>query len=174
VETEIFLGKIRDAISDAERPLALYPARLLVLIATFPLAGSPEGEDIDAGSLATKSLETELLRRGASVIPSPASLPWDHLAGRVSAENKVALAAAEGRRLEADYVVLGQLSRKADNLLAFTAQLLSVATEKTIVSLTSPVELQTGQAPQDFFLSPSDEIARGFERRLAGRSRSGP
>lgn len=174
VEAQIYVGRIREAVSASARPLSFFPARLLVMVDTFPLTGSPGGEDINAGSLAARALEAELLRRGAAIVPSPDSLPWHHLAERASTENVVALASAEGRRLEADYVVLGKLKRKADNLLVLTAQLLSVETERTILAVTSPVELQTGQAPEDFFVSPAGEIAQRFEQRLAGRQESRP
>lgn len=171
VEAEIYMGKIRSAVSDSSRLQSLLPVKLLVLVDTFPLAGAPGGEDINAGSLAARALEAEFLRRGAIVVPSPETLPWAHLGGRVTAENVAALSAAEGRRNEADYVVLGRLQRKTDNLLVFTARLLAVDTEKTLLSADSPVELQTGQAPEEFFLSPSGEIAQRFERRLAVKTR---
>lgn len=166
LEAQVYLGKIRSAVSDSSRLRSLLPVKLLVLVHTFPLAGAPGGEDIDAGSLAAGALEAEFLHRGAIVVPAPESLPWAHLGGRVTAENVAALSAAEGRRHEADYVVLGHLQRKADNLLVLTARLLSVDTEKTLLSVGSPVELQTGQAPEEFFLTPAGEIAQRFERRL--------
>jgi hypothetical protein len=170
VEAQVFIGKLEAAVSDSSQLAPYLPVRLLVLIGTFPLAGTSGGEDVNAGHIAARALETEFLRRGAVIVPSPENLPWQHLGARATADNEVTLAAAEGRRLEADFVVLGKLRQKTDNLLVLSAALLSVSTERTVLSARSPVELQSGAAPRDFFSQPAAEIADLFERKLSSRT----
>jgi len=167
VEAQVFVGKLEAAVSASSRLSPYLPVRLLVLVDTFPLEGTSDGEDVDAGHIAARALEAEFLRRGAVIVPSPESLPWQHLGTRATVENVVRLAAAEGRRLGADFVVLGKLRLKADALLVLSADLLSVLTEKAVLSAGSPVELQSGAAPQDFFSQPAAEVADRLESKLS-------
>jgi hypothetical protein len=142
-----------------------------VLVDNFALSGTAGFEDIDAGNLAARALETELLRRGLIILPSPESLPWQHLEERATAENKLSLAAAEGRRAGADYVAFGRLQARADKLLAFTVELISSSSTKTISTARSPVELQADTLPGDSFVAPAGEIAGMLLPRLGARSR---
>jgi hypothetical protein len=175
VRAEVYRNKLQRAVSEAAVLAPALSSRVLVLVDNFPLSGTSGFEDIDAGNLAARALETELLRRGLIILPSPESLPWQHLGERATAENKLSLAAAEGRRAGADYVALGHLQARADKLLTFTVELLSSSSTKTLSTARSPVELQADTLPGDSFVAPAGEIAGMLLPRIgAGSRRSAP
>lgn len=169
VQTRIYRARLAKAVKESAALSPLLPVNLLILVDTFPLAGSPDGEDIDAGHLAARSLEAEFLRRGAIIVPSPERLPWQHNEAGSSSENRLSLATVEGKRLGADYVVLGHLRPRADNLLVITAELISVQSERIVLSGSSPVELQDNKPPRENFLEPAKEMAELLSRKLSTR-----
>lgn len=169
VRAEIYRNKLEEAVEAAAGLSPALPVRILVLVDTFPLSGTSGFEDIDAGHLASTALETEFLRKGFIILPSPERLPWQHLAGRATTENIFSLAAAEGKRLGADYVLLGRLRRRADKLLLLTVELLSPTSLKTITTARSPVELQPGAHPGESFADPALEVAKALSPKLAQR-----
>lgn len=171
VQAEVYRNKLQRTVREAAVLTPALSSRVLVLVDNFALSGTSGFEDIDAGNLAARALETELLRRGLIIIPSPESLPWQHLEERATVENKLSLAAAEGRRAGADYVALGRLQARADKLLAFTVELISSSSTKTISTARSPVELQADTLPGDSFVAPAGEIAGMLLPRLGARSR---
>jgi len=161
-------GKLRRAREDSAAVSAARSVRLLVLVDTFPLSGTAGFEDIDAGHLASRALEAEFLHRGFIILPSPEHLPWNHLEGRATEENKRSLAAAEGGRTGSDYVVLGRLRTRADRLLQLTVELLSPSL-KTAGTAKAPVELQTGTNPGESFTDPAGEVARILLPKIGSR-----
>jgi hypothetical protein len=173
VEVAVDRGRLEKAAREASRLSPLIPVRLLVLVDTFPLAGAAGDEDIDAGHIAASAMEKELLRMGVIIVPAPENLPWQDLEGRASAENRRSLATAAAGALGADYVILGHLQRRADKLLVLAAELIDPASEKSLTSAQSPVELQANTAPEEVFSDPAGEVAKLFSRKLSSRQRSG-
>lgn len=173
VRAEIYRNKLEEAVEASSDLSPALPVRILVLVDTFPLSGMSGFEDIDAGHLASAALETEFLRKGFIILPSPELLPWQHLADRATAENKFSLAAAEGKRLGADYVLLGRLRRRADKLLLLTVELLSPTSLRTLTTARSPVELQAGAHPGESFAYPALEVAKALSPKLSKAPKRG-
>jgi hypothetical protein len=169
IRAAVYLDKLTKSLQDSAALSPTLPVRLLVLVDTFPLAGSAGEEEIDGGHLAAAALEAEFLRRGAIIVPSPETLPWQHLDGRADSENRISLATVEGGNTRADFVLLGQLQSRAAKLLVLSAEIVSVSSQKTVASGRSPVEMQTNSLPHESFVQPARELAGSFMPRLSSR-----
>jgi hypothetical protein len=173
-ELEIWREKLARA-SRATGTAAAAPAvRLLVLADSFPVSDTSADEEVDAGRLAAAALEAELSRRGAVIVSTTDRAPWEESAGPSSEENRVALAAAAGRRLEADAVLVARLTRRAEGL-AIAVQLIAVASETTLGSSRADVALAAGATLDETFRAAARQLATAIAPRLAavrsGRSR---
>jgi hypothetical protein len=165
-EIEIWREKLARA-SRASGAVAAAPAvRLLVLADSVPMSDPAADEEIDAGRLAAAALETELSRRGAVIVSTTDRAPWEAASGPSSEENRVALAAAAGRRLEADAVLVARLTRRAEDL-ALSVQLIAVASETTLATARTDVRLSADAALDEVFLPAARQIAAGIAPRLA-------
>jgi hypothetical protein len=167
IRAGVYRDKLAKAVEASSALSPVLPVRLLVLVDTFPFAGPAGQEEIDAGHLAAAALEAEFLRRGVIIVPSPETLPWQHLEGRADSENRLSLATVEGGKARADYVLLGRLQSRANRLLVLSAEVVSVLSQKTVASARSPVEMQTNSLPHESFVRPAQELAGSFMPRLS-------
>jgi hypothetical protein len=166
VEVEIYRDKLARAAraSGVSRPAA--SVRVLVLAESMPIVDQAADEELDAGRTASLALEAELARRGAIIVSTTDRVPWEHSSGPSSEENRVALAAAAGKRLEADAVLIVQLTRRGENL-ALDAQLIATVSETTLASARSQIPL-SGDAPlADVFALAARQVAAVCAPRLA-------
>ena len=167
IRAAVYRDKLAKAVQASSALSPVLPVRLLVLVDTFPFAGPAGQEEIDAGHLAAAALEAEFLRRGVIIVPSPETLPWQHIDGRADAENRISLATVEGGKARADFVLLGRLQSRAARLLVLFAEVVSVSTQKIVASSRSPVEMQTNSLPHESFVQPARELTGSFMPRLS-------
>lgn len=139
VEIEIYRDKLTRA-ARATGVATAAAARVLVLAASLPLVDRAADEELDAGRAASIALETELARRGAIIVATTDRVPWEQGAGPFSEENRVALAAAAGRKLDADAVLIVQLNRRGEGL-ALDVQLIATASETTLASARTEIAM---------------------------------
>ncbi len=139
--------------------------RLLVLGDSFPLLDRAAEEEVDAGREAVAALEAELARRGAVIVSSTERSPWEQ-SGPGTDENRLALASTAGRKLEADAVLVSRLTRSPAGM-ALTAEVIAVASESTLGSARSPVELGRDVAFAEALAPAAREIAAALAPRLA-------
>ncbi|HWR98803.1 MAG TPA: hypothetical protein VN317_10320 [Candidatus Methanoperedens sp.] len=173
-EVELWRDKLARAARDTATAAAASPVRLLVLAESFPVSEAAAEEEVDAGRLAAAALEAELSRRGAVIVSATDRAPWEVAAGPTSEENRVALAAAAGRRLAADAVLVARLTRRGE-YLALAVQLIAVSSETTLGAARADVTLVAAAALDEAFLPAARQLAAGLVPRLAalrsGRAR---
>lgn len=165
-EVEVWREKLARASRGSAAAAALPPTRLLVLADSFPMSDPAADEDVDAGRLAAAALETELSRRGAVIISTADRAPWEAASGPSSEENRVALAAAAGKRLEADAVLLARLARRGDGL-ALAVQLIVVSSETTLVTARADIGVSGDTALEEAFVPAARQLAASLGPRLA-------
>ena len=117
------------------------------------------------------ALEAELARRGAIIVSTTDRVPWEQSAGPSSEENRVALAAAAGKKLDADAVLIVQLSRRGE-VLTLDAQLIATASETTLASARAEIPA-LGARPSEAFAQAARQVAAVCAPRLAA-ARSAP
>ncbi len=166
LQAEVYRDKLARAAGSARNLTPALPVRILILKETLALSGTSREGEIDAGRLAATSLERGLARLGAIIISAPDRAPWERIDGRASEENKVSLAAAEGERLGADLVLLGQVTRISPAVLSLSVQLISVHSEATLASIQEQVELHTGTRPDEIFNLPARSAIRKITPKL--------
>lgn len=173
VEVEIYRERLAQAARVSTASVSAPAIRLMVLVDPFPVIDPAADEEIDAGSYAITSLEAEFARRGAVIIATTNRSPWRKPEGAASEENRAAHATAEGKRLQADAVLVAQVTRSAENAFTLSAQIIAVGSEATL-----------GSAREDFLIAPSGgleaafgpaarQIAATLGTRLAGLIRAG-
>ena len=120
----------------------------------------------------TVALEAELARRGAVIVASSEPVPWEQTSGPSSEENRVALAAAASRRLDADAVLIVQLTRRGEGVV-LDAQLIATASETTLASARAEIPLAGGRPLDESFALAARQVAAVCAPRLAA-ARSAP
>jgi len=132
-EIEIYRDKLARAARATGVVTAAAAVRVLVLAGTLPMVDRSDDEELDAGRSATVALESELARRGAIIVATTDPAPWEQSSGPSSEENRVALAAAAGKKLGADAVLLVRLTRRGGGL-ALDAQLIATVSGTILAS----------------------------------------
>jgi hypothetical protein len=171
VEVEIYREKLLHAARASATAPAAQPLRLLVLADALPVADPAADEEIDAGGVAIASLEAELARRGAIILSTANRSPWQRPGRAASDESREALAVVEGKRLQADGVLVVRLTRRGDTALELSVELVAVAAEATAGAAHAVVTLAPGQAIGEAFLPATRQIAGSLAPRLAGVAR---
>jgi hypothetical protein len=158
-EVEVWGEKLARAARSSTAPAVSQAVRLVVLADPLPFEDGAAEEEVDAGSTAAAALEAEFARRGAIIVATADRAPWEQGAAGSLEENKVALAAAAAKRLEADAVLILQLARRGGSL-SLAGQLVAVSSETTL-----------GTSRVDVALKPEETLAEAFApaaHRLAG------
>lgn len=173
VELEIYRDKLARAARATGVASAAAAVRMMVLAGSLPLVSRADDEELDAGSAATAALEAEFARRGAIIVPAAGRVSWDFSTGASSEENRVALAAASGRKLELDAVLLVQPTRRGDKLF-IDAQLIAAVSEATLASARAEIALADARPLGEEFTRAARQIAAACVPRLAAaRSAAG-
>ena len=172
VEVEIYRDKLARAARATGVATAAAGVRVLVLAGSLPLVDRAADEELDAGRTAAVALEAELARRGAIIVASADRVPWEQSAGPSSEENRVALAAAAGKRLEADAVLILQLTRRGEGL-ALDAQLIATTSETTLASARAEIPALGARPLAESFAQAARQVAAVCAPRLAA-ARSAP
>jgi hypothetical protein len=165
-EVEIWHAKLAQASRASGATAAIPATRLLVLADPFAMSDPAADEEVDAGQLVAAALETELTRRGAVIVSTTDRAPWDVGPGPSSEENRVALAAAAGKRLEADAVLVARLSRRAGTL-ALAVQLIAVASETTLATARADIGVAGDAELAGTFAPAARQVAAAVAPRLA-------
>lgn len=165
-EIEIYRDKLARAARATGVATAAAVVRAMVLAGSLPMIDRAADEELDAGRTATIALEAELARRGAIIVATTDQVPWEQSSGPSSEENRVALAAAAGKKLDADVVIILQLSRR-DGKLALDAQLISTASETTLASTRAEIKLLGDRSLAESFAQAARRVAAAFGPRLA-------
>ena len=171
-EVEIYRDKLARAARASGVAAPATAVRVLVLAGSLPVVDRAADEELDAGRAAAVALEAELARRGAIIVATTEPVPWEQTAGPSSEENRVALAAAAGKRLDADAVLIVQLTRRGDGL-ALDAQLIGAASETTLASARAEIPLLGGTPLAEAFAQAARQVAAVCAPRLAS-ARSAP
>lgn len=164
-EVEIWREKLVRAARVPPGAAATRAVRLLVLAGSFPIDDPASDEEVDGGGAAAVALEAELSRRGAVIVGTAERAPWESATGPSSEENRVALAASAAKLLDADAVLIAQLTRRGESLALF-AQLVAAATEVTLGS--ARVEFTPGadEALADSLAPPARRVAAALAAHL--------
>lgn len=171
-EIEIYRDKLARAARATGVATPAAAARVMVLAGSLPVADRAADEEHDAGRTATIALEAELARRGAIIVASTDRVPWERSAGPSSEENRAALAAAAGRRLDADAVLVLQLSRHGEGL-SLDAQLIATSSETTLGSTRAQIQVLAGSSLAEAFARAARQVAGELGPRL-GAVRASP
>jgi hypothetical protein len=172
-EIDVYRDKLARAARATGVATAAAAVRVMVLAGSLPLVDRAADEELDAGRTATLSLEAELARRGAIIVAAADRVPWEQSSGPSSEENRVALAAAAGKRLDADAVLIVQLTRRGAGL-ALEAQLIATASETTLASARAEIPALGAQTLAEAFALAARQVAAVCAPRLAAaRSASG-
>jgi len=165
-EIEIYRDKLARAARSSVVARAAAAVRVLVLAGALPFVDRAADEEIDAGRTASLAIEAELARRGAVIVSTTDRVPWEHSSGPSSEENRVALAAAAGKRLDADAVLIVQLSRR-DEGLTLDAQLIATASESTLASARAQIPVSADEPLAEAFSLAARQVATVCAPRLA-------
>lgn len=165
-EIEIYRDKLARAARATGVATAAAAVRVMVLAGSLPLADRADDEELDAGRTATIALEAELARRGAIIVASTDRVPWEQSAGPSSEENRVALAAAAGKKLDADAVLILQLTRRGERL-ALDAQLVATASETTLATARAEIPAVGERSLAEAFAQAARQLAAACAPRLA-------
>ena len=165
-EVEVWGEKLARAARSSTAPAAAQAVRLMVLADPLPLEDGAAEEEIDAGSTAAAALEAEFSRRGAIIVATTDRAPWEQGAAGSLEENKVALAAAAAKRLEADAVLILQLARRGGSL-SLTGQLVAVSSERTLGTSRVDVALQSGETLAEAFAPAAHRLAGALAAHLS-------
>jgi len=171
-EIEIYRDKLARAARATGVATAAAAVRVMVLAGSLPLVDRAADEELDAGRSAAVALEAELARRGAIIVATTDRVPWEESSGPSSEENRVALAAAAGKKLDADAVLIVQLSRRGDGL-ALDAQLIATASETTLASARAEIPVLGALPLAESFALAARQVAAVCAPRLAS-ARSAP
>jgi hypothetical protein len=165
-EIEIYRDKLARAARATGVATPTAAVRVLVLAESLPMIDRAADEELDAGRTAAIALEAELARRGAIIVARADPVPWERSTGPSSEENLVALAAAEGKKLDADAVLILQLSRRGEGL-ALDAQLVATASETTLASARSEIAVSGSGPLAESFAQAARQVAAVCAPRLA-------
>ncbi len=172
-ELEIYRDKLARAARATGVATAAAAVRVMLLAASLPLVDRTADEELDDGRAASVAIEAELARRGAIIVASTDPTPWEKGTGPTSEENRVALAAAAGRKLDADAVLIIQLSRRGEGLV-LDAQLIATASETTLASALIEIARPPGRPAAEAFAQAARQVAAVCAPRLAwARSATG-
>jgi hypothetical protein len=165
-EIEIYRDKLARAARATGVASAVAAVRVMVLAGSLPLIDRAADEELDAGRTATIALEAELARRGAIIVASTDRAPWEQSSGPPSEENRVALAAAAGKKLDADAVLILQLTRRGEGL-ALDAQLIATASETTLATARAEIQTLGDRSLAEAFARAARQVAAVCGPRLA-------
>lgn len=165
-EIEIYRDKLSLAARSSGVARAAAAVRVLVLAGALPFVDRAADEEIDAGRTASLAIEAELARRGAVIVSTTDRVPWEHSTGPSSEENRVALAAAAGKLLDADAVLIVQLTRRGEGL-ALDAQLIATASETTLASARAQIPASGDTPLAEAFALAARQVATVCAPRLA-------
>jgi len=171
-EVEVY----RDKLARAARASGVAPppavVRLLVLAGSLPLVDRVAEIEFDGGRTAATGVEAELARRGATIVTNTDRVPWENVSGSSSEENRDALAAAAGRKLGADAVLIVQVARRGQSLV-LDAQLIAAVAETTLASAHIDIPLQGDRPLSEAFGLAARQVANACAPRLPA-ARSSP
>jgi hypothetical protein len=165
-EIEIYRDKLARAARATRVTAAVTAVRVMVLAGSLPLVDRADDEEFDAGRTAAVALEAELARRGAVVVASTERVPWEQSSGPSSEENRAALAAAAGRKLGADAVLILQLTRRGE-VLTLDAQMISAVSETTLASARAEIPVLGTRPLAEGFAQAARQVAAVCAPRLA-------
>jgi hypothetical protein len=175
VEVEIWREKLARAARATGPAAAVSAVRVMVIAGSLPMVDRAADEEVDAGRIAASALETELARRGAVIVTTAERAPWESSTGPSSEENRVALAAAAAKRLDADAVLIAQLTPRGENL-ALAVQLVATSSETTLVSTRAELDVNRERPLAESFAPAARQLAAACVPHLAaaksGRARS--
>lgn len=165
-EIEIYRDKLARAAHARAVARAPVAVRVLVLAGSLPIVDRTADEELDAGRSASLALEAELARRGAIIVSTTDRVPWEQSDGPSSEENRVALAAAAGKRLDADAVLIVQLTRRGETL-ALDAHLIATSSETTLASARAQIPVAGDEPLAAGFALAARQVAAVCAPRLA-------
>jgi len=165
-EIEIYRDRLARAARATGVRTAAAAVRVMVLAGSLPMVDQAADEELDAGRSATVAIEAELAQRGAIVVAAAGHVPWEQSSGPSSEENRVALAAAAGKKLAADAVLIVQLTRRG-NGLALDAQLIATASETTLASARVEIPVVGARPLAEAFALAARQVAAVCAPRLA-------
>jgi hypothetical protein len=168
-EIDVWRDKLARAARATRASAAAPTVRVVVLAEPLPLIDPAADEEVDAGRTAAAALEAELARRGAVVVATSEPAPWVG-GGPASEENRVALAAAAARRLEADAVLIVQVARRG-TALSLAVQLVAVGSESTLASARADVGAPGEHSLAEAFAPAARQLAALCAPHLAAARR---
>ncbi len=171
-EIEIYRDKLARASRATGVASAAAAVRVMVLAGSLPLVDRAADEELDAGRTAALAIEAELAKRGAIIVSTNDPVPWEQSSGPSSEENRVALAAVVAKKLDADAVLVVQLTRHGEGL-ALEAQLIATASETTLASARADIAVSAARPLAEAFAQAARQVAAACAPRLAS-ARSGP
>ena len=172
MEIEIYRDKLARAARATGVATAAAGVRVLVLAGSLPIVDRAADEELDAGRAAALAIEAELARRGAIIAANTDPAPWERSSGPSSEENRVSLAAAAGKKLEADAVLILQLSQHGEGLV-LDAQLIATASETTLASARAEIAMSSDHPLADAFGQAARQVAAACAPRLASARPAG-
>lgn len=171
-EVEIWSEKLAQTVRSPLSSLAAQAVRLVVLADSLPLQDQAADEEVDAGRAAAVALEAEFARRGAVTVATAYRAPWEKGSGPSLEENRVALAAAAAKRLEADAVLILQLTRRAGGIM-LAAQLVAVSSESTLGFSRLDVTLKQGEPLAESLGPAARRLAAALATQLSAARSAG-
>lgn len=166
-EVEVWRDKLARAAGAPGIRAAAPAVRLAVLADSLPLAQGADEEEVDVGRDVAVALESEFSRRGAVIISTSGPAPWEEADGPSTEENRIALATAVAKRLEADVVLIVQITRSGNDLFV-VAQLVAVSSEATLGSARGRVSLLREGDNAESFSTAARQLTAALAPRLAG------
>lgn len=171
-EIEIWEDKLARAARTGGAIGNVPAVRVVVFASSLAAIDRAEDEQVDAGRVAAMALETEFARRGAVIVATSGRTPWEQPAGSSSEENRIALAAAAAKQLDADALIIAQLTRRGDSV-TLTADLVATFSETTLATARAEAALKNGVPLAETFLTAARQIAASCAPHLAAaRSRA--
>jgi hypothetical protein len=171
-EMEIYRDKLARAARATGVATPTAAVRVMVLAGSLAIVDRAADEELDGGRTAAVAIEAELARRGAIIVANADAVPWELSSGPSSEENRVALAAAAAKKLDADAVLIVQLARHGEGFL-LEAQLIATASETTLASARSEIPALRDRPLAEVFAQAARQVAAACAPRLAAARSSG-
>lgn len=166
VEIEIWGEKLARAARSTGAAAKAPAVRVVVFAGSFAIDNRADGEQIDAGRIVAAALEAELARRGAVIVSAYDRQPWDQSAGSDLGEKRAALAAAAARRVEADAVIIAQLTRRGA-VLVLSADLVATASDSTLVTTRNEITPARERPLAEAFAPAARQVAAACAPHLS-------
>lgn len=174
VEVEVWREKLARAARATRSAAAASPVRLLVLSEPLSLVDPAADEEVDAGRAAAVALEAELARRGAVIVATTERALRGLSSGPPAEDNRSALASATARRLEADAVLIAQVTRRGENL-SLAVHLIAASSSSTLLSARAEIGALANRSLAEALAPAARQLAAAcaphFPAARAGRPR---